>query len=331
MDLHDDRQMRADLDLRDERDDSPPPRAMPDIAKRAPDRASGRLDRVGMAHVEMPVQLLDDAGRLRMLPAICDAFVSLDDPHAKGIHMSRLFLALQETLENETLSTETLGRVLDRFLASHAGLSGSAHVAVRFDWMEKRKALSSDHAGWRTYPIELFATRTATRTMVGMKVRVTYSSTCPCSAALARHLIQEQFDADFGGQSRVEFERVRAWLGTPEAIRATPHSQRSHADVTVHVDPARPRFDFGALLSAVEGALKTVVQAAVKREDEQAFALLNGQNLMFCEDAARVVRAALEAEPAVRDYHIRASHYESLHPHDAVAIVVKGVPGGLTA
>jgi GTP cyclohydrolase I len=35
------------------------------------------------------------------------------------------------------------------------------------------------------------------------------------------------------------------------------------------------------------------VQTAVKRADEQAFALANGQNLMFCEDAARRLHLAL--------------------------------------
>ena len=69
----------------------------------------------------------------------------------------------------------------------------------------------------------------------------------------------------------------------------------------------------------------------MKRSDEQAFARLNGENLMFCEDSARRIRLQLEAEPVFTDYRIQASHFESLHPHDAVAIVTKGIPGGLQA
>jgi len=82
------------------------------------------------------------------------------------------------------------------------------------------------------------------------------------------------------------------------------------------------------LIDAVEDALQTPVQAAVKREDEQTFAHLNGQNLMFCEDAGRRVRAALEARGDVADYWVRATHEESLHPHDAVSVTTRGVPGG---
>jgi GTP cyclohydrolase I len=70
------------------------------------------------------------------------------------------------------------------------------------------------------------------------------------------------------------------------------------------------------------------VQTAVKREDEQAFALANGGNLMFCEDAARRVQKTLDALPGVGDFHVRIAHHESLHPHDAVAFASKGVAGG---
>ena len=52
-----------------------------------------------------------------------------------------------------------------------------------------------------------------------------------------------------------------------------------------------------ALIDRVEQALGTPVQTVVKREDEQAFARLNGENLMFCEDAARRMAAALAADP----------------------------------
>jgi GTP cyclohydrolase I len=41
------------------------------------------------------------------------------------------------------------------------------------------------------------------------------------------------------------------------------------------------------------------------------------------------VRAALEADARLADWRVVASHHESLHPHDAVAVAVKGVLGGL--
>ena len=102
---------------------------------------------------------------------------------------------------------------------------------------------------------------------------------------------------------------------------ATPHAQRSFARVKVQVGAD---YFYGDLINAVEEALQTAVQGAVKREDEQEFALRNGQNLMFCEDAARRVKEALDAQSAIVDYVAEFSHVESLHPHNAVSLISKG-------
>jgi len=79
----------------------------------------------------------------------------------------------------------------------------------------------------------------------------------------------------------------------------------------------------------IEGALKTPVQAAVKRADEQEFARLNGQNLMFCEDAARRLQHVMNlTTDQYDDFWLKINHLESLHAHDAVSITTKGIVGG---
>jgi GTP cyclohydrolase I len=69
----------------------------------------------------------------------------------------------------------------------------------------------------------------------------------------------------------------------------------------------------------------------VKREDEQAFAELNGAYSKFVEDAARVVFEQFDGDARVRDFVIACSHLESLHSHDAVSVINKGMPSGLSA
>jgi len=185
----------------------------------------------------------------------------------------------------------------------------------------KRRALMSDNAGWRAYPVTVEAQLLDEHFSVQLGCEVSYSSTCPASAALSRQLNQQRFDEDFAGA--VPSQRaVREWLGSERGMAATPHAQRSTASVMVRLAPG---FDLpvSELIDAIEGALGTPVQTAVKREDEQAFAKLNAENLMFCEDAARRIRVALDADPRVAGYRIRAAHHESLHPHDAVADVAK--------
>jgi GTP cyclohydrolase I len=153
---------------------------------------------------------------------------------------------------------------------------------------------------------------------VELKIDVAYSSTCPCSAALSRQLIQQQFINDFANQS-LQHADVLAWLGSTTGIVATPHSQRSCAQLAVRLDDFLEHLPLISLINDAEAALGTAVQTAVKRADEQAFALANGQNLMFCEDAARRLNMALKRSPGINGFHLKVIHAESLHAHDAVA------------
>jgi GTP cyclohydrolase I len=144
-------------------------------------------------------------------------------------------------------------------------------------------------------------------------------------------LVQEQFERDFAGEDRVDFDRVREWLGKEEGVMATPHAQRSAAEIRVRLTPTFEMFPIVELIDEVETALKTPVQATVKREDEKAFAQLNGANLMFCEDAGRRIQTALNADDRILDFWARCTHFESLHPHNAVSVITKGVDGGYVA
>jgi GTP cyclohydrolase I len=305
-------------------------RLLPDVATEARPGLGGRLDRVGMDDIEMPVLVAGADGTAERISARVAAFVDLEDASARGIHMSRLYLHLDRHLSAETLTPCTLRRVLRDFLDSHADLSTHAEVQIRFEHLVRRPALASANSGWRAYPVEIGARLDASGFAAELAVRVQYSSTCPASAALARQLIQDRFAADFASRETMAREEVLAWLGSEQGIVATPHSQRSTADVRVKLAHG---FDLPIIdvIDLIENALETPVQTAVKREDEQAFALANGQNLMFCEDAARRMQRALDADERVADFRVQATHHESLHPHDAVAVATKGVEGGYAA
>jgi GTP cyclohydrolase I len=217
------------------------------------------------------------------------------------------------------------------FLESHKGLSDRALIRVDFDYVVRRKALTSDNEGWRRYPVSMIGILEGQEFSLEMGLEVLYSSTCPCSAALARQLIQEKFASDFDAGNEISYKEIHEWLGSESGIVATPHSQRSAAELRVRLLPSFQMFPIIELIDLVEGSLKTPVQATVKREDEQAFALLNGSNLMFCEDAGRRVQTALCSDDRILDFWARCTHYESLHPHNAVSVVTKGVEGGYVA
>lgn len=306
-------------------------RVLPDVANQPRAALAGALDWVGMGEIEMPVSLAGENGRQAASAARVNAFVNLAQPDVRGIHMSRLYLHVDKALSGDAVTPASLRRLLKDFLDSHAGLSDRAMLSLRFEHMVRRQALASDNSGWKAYPVTITAVMDRGHFALELGVSVAYSSTCPCSAALARQLIQEQFEADFAAGKPLDREAVLAWLGTEQGIRATPHSQRSHAEVKLRLVPSFQDFPIIEVIDRIESALKTPVQTAVKRVDEQAFALLNGQNLMFCEDAARRIKSALQDDERISDFWLRASHLESLHPHDAVAVATKGVAGGYSA
>lgn len=299
---------------------------MPDIACQPYENPQGKLNWVGMSGIELPILVENQQRSPTQLSSQVQAYVSLDDPLSKGIHMSRLYLLLDQKGAEAPLSAQHVKSLLQAFIDSHEGLSNHAFVEFRFDYYERRHSLKSDNSGWKHYPTTLRGELKDGNFECEVSINVPYSSTCPCSAALSRQLIQEAFEQKFSGDS-VDYQEVLSWLGTPEGICATPHSQRSYAQVKVKISEEAP-LSISGLINQIEDAVKTPVQSTVKREDEQEFARLNASNLMFCEDAARRLQAKFLQQAEYMDFWIRVNHLESLHPHDAVAIVTKGIPGG---
>ncbi|MCA8090838.1 GTP cyclohydrolase FolE2 [Burkholderia anthina] len=275
------------------------------------------LDWVGMQGIDLPVAVAEPGCR-RDVHARADVQVDLPAPHVKGIHMSRLYRLLDTLGDGDALSAAGLRRLLHEMVDSHRDCgTRSARLRLHFDLLARRPALVTEGlAGWKSYPARLDATLTGDVFALHAQVTIVYASTCPCSAALSRHWVEQAFLAAFGRDDRVEPAAVAAWLQR-HASAATPHSQRSEAVVDVGLAAGHAALGLIALIDRVEHALGTPVQTAVKRADEQAFAVLNGENLMFVEDAARRVQAALDGVYASPRVHVR--HLESLHPHDAVA------------
>ena len=299
---------------------------LPDVARREIPH-TGTLDWVGMGDIRQPIDIRD-GDRVQGVESRVQLYVDLADAEAKGIHMSRLYLILDEHATTRPLTCAGLKLLLASLLTSHRGLSGHAFVEFAFDYFLRRRSLVTENSGWNSYPVALRGSVMDGDVSIELDLGVWYSSTCPASAALSRQLIQQQFERDFGTNARIDAADVKTWLGTEEAIAGTPHGQRSIAKVRVRLDDTLTSFPITDLVSDVEDALSTPVQTAVKREDEQEFARLNAANLMFCEDAGRRLKSVLNANPAVLDFHVRVEHHESLHAHDAISVFTKGAPGG---
>jgi GTP cyclohydrolase I len=260
------------------------------------------LKKVGIAPVDLPVVLRSREGGEKVLQTEASLYCSLDDPMAKGLNLSRLYLIMHEQIKDK-LSLDGMEGAL-RELAEKQG-SKNAYCKLRFKYPMHQKALRTKGVeGHIAYKTELEGQYRNGDYKWFLTVDYVYSSTCPCSFELAH-------DARSKRQAA-----------------ANAHSQRSILKVKV----AFPRTDNNIIwiediVDLCREHIPTEVQIVVKRRDEQAFAELNGANLLFSEDAVRIMHEGLDEwvqDGRIDDFSIVASHEESLHPWNAIAVSTGG-------
>ncbi|MFE3837850.1 GTP cyclohydrolase FolE2 [Pseudogemmobacter sonorensis] len=253
------------------------------------------IQHVGISNFRLPIRYLSrDAGELVLETSVTGS-VSLE-AEKKGINMSRIMRSFYAHAERE-FSFEVISAALDGYKRDLG--SFDARIQMRFSYPLKVESLRSGLSGWQYYDIALELVDQGGVRRRFMHLDYVYSSTCPCSLELSEHA-----------------RRVRGQL-------ATPHSQRSVARISVELAGAE-RLWFEELIELARSGVATETQVMVKREDEQAFAELNGANPVFVEDAARSFCEVLRAEPRIGDFRVIASHQESLHSHDAVSVLTEG-------
>ncbi|WP_200857930.1 GTP cyclohydrolase, FolE2/MptA family, partial [Klebsiella pneumoniae] len=118
------------------------PGMLPDIQSTKGDGEGESLSWVGMEQIDLPI---DIAGR--PVSAKVNAGINLlSSPEAeKGIHMSRLYLLLDELTQGE-ITPALLQHVLKAFLVSHQGRSDEASIEISGDLLLSRKSLNSNHS-----------------------------------------------------------------------------------------------------------------------------------------------------------------------------------------
>ena len=278
---------------------------LPDIQNSAEHAIHGAdvpVSQVGSSNFRLPLNVRGDAGEPRTVEVGVTGTVSLKAGD-KGINMSRVMRTFYEFKERE-FTLEILEEILERFRKVLG--EDNAQLQLHFSYPLLKPSLRSGLEGFQYYNVAFLAEIGADGNFRKyLQLDYIYSSACPCSSSLVEH--------------------ARAQRN----VHGISHSQRSTARVTVEVSP-------DAVLTIEElrdhclNALRTETQVMVRREDEQAFAELNGAYQIFVEDAVRLLFRELDGDPRIIDFKAVCSHLESLHSHDAVAVVCKGEPGGMT-
>lgn len=292
-------------------------RDLPDVTSDLITETPSSLQWVGMEDIAVPITVIMQHEKPQSIAAKANVYVSLDKPDAKGIHMSRLHQIINQLATQECNRTKIEG-LLNEMVLSQSGIGQAARIELTFDAVLKKAALLSNESGYQSYPVVIRAEKTAVGFSCDIELTIPYSSTCPCSASLARQLYADAVNEKFSN-STIDKADLLEWIQFQAGSVATPHSQRSFAYVRLSLG-SNSWPNLSSLIFQYEQIIGTPVQTAVKRVDEQAFAKLNAENLMFCEDVARRVKFALEREDLVEDYWFKIEHQESLHAHNAVVI-----------
>lgn len=294
--------------------------ALPDITSENNAEVPTNVQWVGMDDIAVPVLFKTQDGVVQQLHAKTCVYVSLDKAEAKGIHMSRLHVLVNELATMEC-NKQNLSRLLEDMVRSQQGISDNAKITLSFDLLLKKPALLSDESGYQSYSCNICAEKTSLGFTFEIAFTIPYSSTCPCSASLARQLYAQSIEQRFS-ESSIDKRELLEWIQSSSGSVATPHSQRSYAYFRLTLNDSEWP-DLSQLIFELERVIGTPVQTAVKRVDEQEFARLNASNLMFCEDAARRLKSHLSLMPFLADFWCKVEHQESLHAHNAVAIIQK--------
>lgn len=273
--------------------------SLPDL-QNAPYETPKRIERVGIDNFKLPLKIRQKDGGTQETIVHITGMVSLEaDQH--GINMSRIL----RTFYDHKDSVFDMDYLCEILLDYKKKLNSfDAHIIIDFEyrmWQESLRSVTNGqkNGGWQYYKVTFDVCLDKDGVLnKRMELDFLYSSACPCSTALSKHAAETR------------------------DVYAIPHSQRSKARLTMEFDEIIWIED---LVEMLRKALATEVQVFVKREDEQAFAELNGAHTKFVEDAVRIISLELD-KFSVPYYKVIASHWESLHAHEAIAVISNGAP-----
>ncbi|MDR1498156.1 MAG: GTP cyclohydrolase FolE2 [Puniceicoccales bacterium] len=259
---------------------------------------------VGSSNFRLPLRYRTRSGEPALLETSVTGTVSLA-AGCKGINMSRIIRGFYAR-KDHLFSPETLSEILRHYKNDLA--AARARLRLSFNYPLLQTSLRSELTGYQYYQCAYEGILDEhDHESLFIHFDYIYSSACPCSVELSEHARETR------------------------NIFGVPHSQRSKARIIAKLAPSSATLTIEDLHARCLAALQTETQVMVKREDEQAFAELNGACVKFVEDAARLLFQQLDADPRIADFQVACAHLESLHSHDAVAVINKGIPNGLNA
>lgn len=208
--------------------------------------------------------------------------LAVDLPHQyKGTHMSRFVEVLHAHGAELTVAT-IAGMPQELIKKLHAE---KAHVEFRFPYFRAKKAPVSGAEGLLDYGVtfEVNASKQASDFVLTVAVPVT--TLCPCSKAISAR---------------------------------GAHNQRGV--VTLSIRFSEPLW-IEDLIELVESSASAELYSLLKRPDEKFVTEAAYDNPVFVEDLVRNVAQKAGAHPNITWYRVEAENFESIHNHNAWAMI----------
>jgi GTP cyclohydrolase I len=239
------------------------------------------IDRVGVRELRYPATYLGADGSLQ--PTVAKFEMTVELPaHLKGTHMSRFVDALHGF--SEPLSSASVMRLTEG-LAKRLD-SVCAQVGCEFTVFREKEAPVSKMRSMLDYELGMecrFSKDEGSEIFLSLQVPV--ATLCPCSKAISER---------------------------------GAHNQRGMVTISVEADES---LSFEELIDLAEASASCELYAGLKRSDEKAVTERAYDQPVFVEDLVRNVAAGLKGHTAVKWYRVEAENFESIHNHNAYAMI----------
>lgn len=211
--------------------------------------------------------------------------LAVDLPHHfKGTHMSR-FVEVLHAHGTELTVANIVAMPRELMKKLHAD---KAHVQMRFPYFRTKKAPVSGAAGLLDYGVVFEVNTNKDETDFVLTVEVPVTTLCPCSKAISER---------------------------------GAHNQRGI--VTLAVRFSEPIW-IEDLLELVESSASSELYSLLKRPDEKYVTEAAYDNPVFVEDLVRNVALKARAHPQITWFQVEAENFESIHNHNAWAMIESG-------
>ena len=248
------------------------------------DKRGVEINKVGVKNIEYPVTIVDGLGVKRETVARVNMYISLSREY-KGTHMSRFVEILEE--HHGGLELMDLKKVLEELKGRLEGMEG--YMELSFPYFMKKRAPVSGKEGVMNYRCEVKGgINEEGEVDIIWVVVVPMTTLCPCSKEVSLY---------------------------------GAHNQRSEVRLEVRMEGLE---SLEELIVMVESVGSCELYSVLKREDEKYVTEKAYNEPLFVEDVVRDLVLKLELDSRVEWYKVEAENFESIHNHNAYALVEGG-------